>query len=155
MTKQERKVFISELWKANHAEVNIIPVIDGILEILSDMNSPTRTTFTPPNPLEVTTYTNGDVNGDDFCDFYESKGWMIGKTKMKSWKAATRTWQRRELKENGYKPLMPRKRCKNCSKMGADITVGQYSYEYCRDCRPKTFMERYPKDPWTIKQTNR
>lgn len=28
-----------------------------------------------------------------FFDFYESKGWMVGKTPMKSWKAAVRNWQ--------------------------------------------------------------
>lgn len=27
-----------------------------------------------------------------FFNFYESKGWMIGKNKMKSWKAAIKTW---------------------------------------------------------------
>lgn len=30
-----------------------------------------------------------------FFDFYESKGWMIGKNKMKDWKAACRTWSRK------------------------------------------------------------
>lgn len=29
---------------------------------------------------------------DDFIDFYESKGWMVGKNKMKDWKAAWRRW---------------------------------------------------------------
>jgi len=28
-----------------------------------------------------------------FFDFYESKGWMIGKNKMKDWKAAARRWK--------------------------------------------------------------
>jgi hypothetical protein len=27
-----------------------------------------------------------------FYDFYESKGWMIGKNKMKDWRAAVRNW---------------------------------------------------------------
>ena len=27
-------------------------------------------------------------------DFYESKGWMIGKNRMKDWKAAVRTWEK-------------------------------------------------------------
>ena len=27
-------------------------------------------------------------------DFYASKGWMVGKNKMKDWKAAVRTWER-------------------------------------------------------------
>ena len=28
-----------------------------------------------------------------FFDFYESKGWKIGKNPMKDWKAAARTWK--------------------------------------------------------------
>ena len=34
-----------------------------------------------------------NVNANAFIDFYESKGWLIGKNKMKSWKAAVRTWE--------------------------------------------------------------
>ena len=33
-------------------------------------------------------------------DFYESKGWKIGKNSMKCWKSATRNWTRRSKKEN-------------------------------------------------------
>ena len=31
-----------------------------------------------------------------FVDFYESKGWMIGKNKMKNWKASIRTWKSKQ-----------------------------------------------------------
>ena len=34
------------------------------------------------------------VDAGKFHDFYASKGWMVGKTKMKDWKAAVRTWER-------------------------------------------------------------
>jgi hypothetical protein len=37
-----------------------------------------------------------NINAEGFIDFYESKGWQIGKEKMKSWKACVRTWERRE-----------------------------------------------------------
>ena len=33
-----------------------------------------------------------------FFDHFESKGWMIGKSKMKCWKAATRNWIRNAKK---------------------------------------------------------
>ena len=36
------------------------------------------------------------LNPETFCDFYESKGWKIGKDPMRDWKAAVRTWERRE-----------------------------------------------------------
>ena len=34
----------------------------------------------------------GEHNAQRFVDFYECKGWMVGKNKMKNWKAAVRTW---------------------------------------------------------------
>ena len=37
-----------------------------------------------------------DVNAHSFMDFYDSKGWMVGKTKMKDWQAAVRTWAHNE-----------------------------------------------------------
>jgi hypothetical protein len=40
-----------------------------------------------------------------FWDFYESKGWVIGKSPMKDWRAAVRTWERGERgtsNGNGY-----------------------------------------------------
>ena len=33
---------------------------------------------------------------EKFFDFYESKGWMVGKSKMKSWKSAVNNWIRRK-----------------------------------------------------------
>lgn len=54
--------------------------------------------FCPPTVDEVKAYIlekNYTVDAENFCDFYESKGWFVGKNKMKSWKAAVRTWQRR------------------------------------------------------------
>ena len=56
-----------------------------------------RTYFTPPTIEEVLEYCrsrNNNVDPEQFYDFYESKGWMIGKNRMKDWKAAVRTWER-------------------------------------------------------------
>ena len=58
--------------------------------------------FVPPTPQEVTAYCqqrqNG-IDGSEFCDFYASKGWMIGKSKMKDWRAAVRTWEKSRQKQ--------------------------------------------------------
>jgi len=35
------------------------------------------------------------INPSAFIDYYESQGWMVGRTKMKDWRAAIRTWERR------------------------------------------------------------
>lgn len=53
--------------------------------------------FTPPTLDEVRDYCKerqNYVDSDKFFDFYESKGWMIGKNKMKDWKAAVRNWEK-------------------------------------------------------------
>ena len=58
--------------------------------------------FVPPTLEEVKNYClerNNLVDPEGFINFYESKGWMVGKNKMKDWKAAIRTWE----KEAGFK----------------------------------------------------
>lgn len=61
--------------------------------------------FAPPSLQEVSEYIhdkNYQVDAEQFINFYESKGWMVGKNKMKSWKACISTWQKRnEDKKNG------------------------------------------------------
>ena len=56
--------------------------------------------FAPPSLQEVKKYCFERENGIDaerFINFYESKGWMIGKNKMKCWKSAVRTWEKNEV----------------------------------------------------------
>ena len=56
-------------------------------------------TFTPPTIEEVRAYCQERKNSIDpetFVDFYASKGWMVGKTKMKDWKACVRTWEKNQ-----------------------------------------------------------
>jgi hypothetical protein len=52
-----------------------------------------------PPPIELLKkYCKDRKNGIEpqiFLDFYESKGWLIGKTRMKDWQAAVRTWEQR------------------------------------------------------------
>lgn len=54
--------------------------------------------FTPPSFNEVSTYClerKNNIDAQNFIDFYSSKGWLIGKNKMKDWQAAIRTWESR------------------------------------------------------------
>ena len=53
--------------------------------------------FTPPEVWEVIAYCqerDNGIDGQEWHDFYTAKGWMVGKTKMKDWKAAVRTWEK-------------------------------------------------------------
>ena len=59
--------------------------------------------FYPPTIDEVKQYCEERKNNIDpmaFIDFYSSKGWMIGKNRMKDWKAAVRTWERKRKEES-------------------------------------------------------
>lgn len=65
------------------------------IEMLKKGNKSTR--FVPPTIEEVREYCKergNNVDAERFVDFYESKGWMVGKNKMKSWKACVRTWEK-------------------------------------------------------------
>ena len=65
--------------------------------------------FVPPTVDEVRTYINEkslNVDPERFVDFYESKGWMVGKNKMKDWKAAARNWS---SKDKSVKPTSQNK----------------------------------------------
>ena len=56
----------------------------------------------PPTLEMVKAYCEERKNGIDaqhFIDFYESRGWMIGKVKMKNWQAAVRTWEGKRKQE--------------------------------------------------------
>lgn len=60
--------------------------------------------FTPPSLDDVRSYVNEKgytFDAEAFYAFYESKGWKVGNSPMKDWKAACATWQRREVKERG------------------------------------------------------
>lgn len=55
--------------------------------------------FTPPTVEEVSAYCRergSSVDAERFCDFYASKGWKVGKEPMNDWKAAVRTWEKRD-----------------------------------------------------------
>ena len=62
--------------------------------------------FRAPSPEEVDEYARSyaegkgldlastDFDPERFVDFYAQKGWMVGKAKMKDWKASVRIWVR-------------------------------------------------------------
>ena len=59
--------------------------------------------FIVPSIEEIKSYCkerNNQINPDSFIDHYESNSWMVGKNKMKDWKAAIRTWEQRNYGGN-------------------------------------------------------
>ena len=64
--------------------------------VCSDENAETQKRFTPPTLEMVTEYCKERNKGVDpvrWMNHYTANGWMVGKTKMKDWKAAVRTWE--------------------------------------------------------------
>ena len=58
-----------------------------------------RKRFTPPTVSEVSDYCKergSNIDPEQFVDFYAAKGWKVGNQPMKDWRAAVRTWERRE-----------------------------------------------------------
>lgn len=54
--------------------------------------------FLKPKIFDIKGYCierKNNVDFETFYDFYESKDWLIGKNKMKDWKACVRTWEKR------------------------------------------------------------
>lgn len=58
--------------------------------------------FVPPTLEEVQAYIvekGYSVDAESFIAFYQSKNWYVGKNKMKDWKAAIVTWEKREREQ--------------------------------------------------------
>lgn len=76
--------------------------IEKEIEKEKDINNKRSRAFVPPTLEEVSDYCKERGKGVDpnkWYDFYQSKGWMIGKNKMKDWKAAVRTWEPKNIPE--------------------------------------------------------
>ena len=67
--------------------------------VCMDADKPPRKRFEPPSVEEVDAYIkeqNYHVDAQRFVDYYTSNGWKVGKNPMKDWKAAVRTWERKD-----------------------------------------------------------
>lgn len=68
-----------------------------------------RKRFQPPSVSEVADYCRergNTINAEQFVDFYEARGWKLGRQTMRDWKAAVRTWERREQPNTPAEPEM-------------------------------------------------
>lgn len=80
----------------------------------SKNKGPSAAHFSPPTVEQVRAYfrergvppADAQTEADKFVDRYEANGWIVGKTKMKDWKAAARNWLRNR-KEWGKPTAQP------------------------------------------------
>jgi len=71
-----------------------------------------RSIFKAPSLEELNAFcleNNLILNADDFLNYYNSNGWMVGKNKMKDWKATVRRWSKPK-QEYIYDPLVEKAR---------------------------------------------
>ena len=83
--------------------------------------------FAPPTLENVSGYCREmgytNVDAARFIDFYTSNGWMVGKNRMKDWKAAVRNWDRREKnpqRQDGAAEVAKKNRFHNLEEHGYD-----------------------------------
>ena len=75
--------------------------------------------FRAPSPAEVDEYVRSyaaskdidldstDFDPERFVDFYAQKGWMVGRTRMRDWRASVRNWVRTSKPRNGIAKEVP------------------------------------------------
>lgn len=79
---------------------------ESIKENNKEKAKPSR--FVPPTLSEVSDYISSmgyRIDPEHFIAYYESNGWMVGRNRMKSWKAALTNWEKmnneRNIRHNG------------------------------------------------------
>ena len=93
---------------APHAHKNI----DNKTIDINTLSIKGSTKFQKPSLEDVRAYCisrGNNVDPEQFCNFYESNGWKVGKNPMKDWRAAVRTWEKRE-KEVPQRKREPKER---------------------------------------------
>lgn len=67
-----------------------------------NINKRPQKVFRKPTVEQIADYCmsrNNGIDAESFYDFYESKGWVVGKSPMKDWKACVRTWEKRDRED--------------------------------------------------------
>ena len=91
----------AKMSNGNVENVRPIPNINTNIntDINTDIVRKTAKTLSTPSVDEVKAYCTerkNSVDAEKFVDYYSSNGWMVGKNKMKDWKAAVRTWEKNQ-----------------------------------------------------------
>jgi hypothetical protein len=76
---------------------------EGLRRIKNEKN------IIPPTMEMVSNYCTerqNKINAPAFFDFYETRGWIVGKIKMKDWQAAIRTWEKNDFGKQNEQPII-------------------------------------------------
>ena len=103
-TEQRNEQRVNNEWTTSEQRVNTNKEYKNIRikeNIDKDSVNKSAKKFTPPTLEEVAKYINEQsfhINAEQFYDYYQANGWLVGRNKMKDWKATIRNWERREHK---------------------------------------------------------
>lgn len=113
----KRKTAAASRWKTRQQEVQVQSKDNAIAlqelskenerkgkEIEEEEGAKTAKRFCPPTLEEVKAYCKEKeyiIDAERFIDFYTSKGWFVGKNKMKDWQAAVRNWHKGSKADGG------------------------------------------------------
>ena len=106
VTDKSQAVGIPRLGKVSIGKVSIDKDNKKKKELSYDNSEKEKVRFVPPTIEEVKAYCeerHNNIDPEYFVAFYESKGWMVGKNKMKSWKSAVITWEKNNRDKGGVK----------------------------------------------------
>lgn len=125
-SRWNKKKSITEDNKNNNV-INVITDVTKITDndnvndndnVIKEKKIKKRKVFQKPTIEEIQQYCTdrkNNVDAERFYDFYESKGWKVGKEPMKDWKACVRTWeknstpvQRNEKSKKSYQSYLQR-----------------------------------------------
>ena len=101
--------------------------------------------FIPPTVDEVRAYCQertNEVSPEAFINFYESKGWMVGKNKMKDWKAAVRTWETSQRSAKKDTRTMSQRFEEMAARLGEEVPDEQYRSSEVVNDDPARISER-------------
>lgn len=79
----------------HHMENENVIVNEDVIDTVTDTVNSNRNSI-PPSLKDVRAYCIARGNSVDpvkFINYYETRGWMLGKVKMKNWHAAIHTWE--------------------------------------------------------------
>lgn len=85
----------------NHPPIQSVPVLSDPVEDTGAQSAkpPAHTRFSPPSVQEIEEYCTEKgflLDAERFVDYYASIGWRVGKNPMKDWRAAVRTWVKKD-----------------------------------------------------------
>ena len=116
--------------------------IDDNIDINNTLSNKGKTSFQKPTIEEIRQYCleeGYNVDAEQFFNFYESKGWLVGKSPMKNWRAAVCTWVKREKK-------FPQKKRENCKESVLEHNLKVMDQMFGTDMHSKAYGRKEDYD---------